>query len=116
MEKGHKQLEIFRLAHILAVRVHELTLKLPALERFEEGSQIRRSAKSISSNIVEGYALRRYKNEFIHYLFRAYGSAEETIDHLDFLFETKSLKDETDRKSTRLNSSHIQKSRMPSSA
>ncbi len=39
--------------------------------------------------------MRRYKNEFIHYLFRAYGSAEETIDHLDFLFETKSLKDET---------------------
>lgn len=66
MDKGHKNLEIYQLAHTLAVKVHELSLKLSSFERFEEGSQIRRSAKSISSNIVEGYALRRYKNEFAH--------------------------------------------------
>ena len=93
MNKGHKSLEIYQLAHDLAIKVHEMSLKLPSFERFEEGSQIRRSAKSISSNIVEGYALRKYKNEFIHYLFRAYGSAEETIEHLELLFETKSLID-----------------------
>ena len=94
MEQGVKKLEIYQLAHSLAVKVHQLTLNLPSFERFEEGSQIRRSAKSVSANIVEGYALRKYKNEFIHYLFRAYGSAEETIEHLELLFETKSLKDE----------------------
>jgi four helix bundle protein len=94
LEGGYKKLEIYRIAHSLAARVHRMTLKLPSFERFEEGSQIRRSAKSVSANIVEGYALRRYKNEFIHYLFRAYGSAEETIEHLELLFETESLKDE----------------------
>lgn len=93
MDKRHKKLEIYQLAHSLAVKVHDLTLKLPPFERFEEGSQIRRSAKSISSNIVEGFALRRYKNEFVHYLFRSYGSAEETIEHLELLFHTKSLSD-----------------------
>ncbi|MDP1675432.1 MAG: four helix bundle protein [Bacteroidota bacterium] len=91
MEKGHKKLEIYQMSHQLAVRVHEMSLKLPAFERFEEGSQIRRSSKSIPSNIVEGFALRRYKNEFLHYLFRSYGSAEETIEHLELLFETKSM-------------------------
>jgi len=93
MDKGHKKLEIYQLAHALAIKVHELSLKLPSFERFEEGSQIRRSSKSISSNIVEGFALRRYKNEFVHYLFRSYGSAEETIEHLELLFKTKSLTD-----------------------
>ncbi len=93
MEKGHKKLEIYQMSHRLAVRVHEMSLKLPSFERFEEGSQIRRSSKSISANIVEGFALRRYKNEFLHYLFRSYGSAEETIEHLELLFETKSLTD-----------------------
>ena len=78
-EKGHKKLDVYQLAHQLAVSVHKMTVSLPTLERYEEGSQIRRSGKSISSNIVEGYALRRYKAEFVHYLFRAYGSAEETI-------------------------------------
>lgn len=95
MDKGHKKLEIYQRAHALAVKVHEMSLKLPSFERFEEGSQIRRSAKSIASNIVEGYALRKYKNEFVHYLFRAYGSAEETIEHLELLFETKSLVEKT---------------------
>lgn len=83
------------MSHSLAVKIHQISLTLPAFERFEEGSQIRRSSKSVASNIVEGYALRKYKNEFMHYLFRAYGSAEETIEHLEFLFETKSFTDKT---------------------
>jgi four helix bundle protein len=94
MAKGHNQLEIYKTAHAPAVKVHELSMLLPSFERFEEGSQVRRSAKSVSSDIVEGYALRKYKNEFLHYLFRAYGSAEETAEHLKFLFETKAVKDE----------------------
>ncbi|MBI1804999.1 MAG: four helix bundle protein [Ignavibacteriae bacterium] len=59
MSEGHKKLQIYQQAHSLAVDVHEMTLTLPSFERFEEGSQIRRSSKSIVSNIVEGYALRK---------------------------------------------------------
>ena len=61
---------------------------------FEEGSQIRRSMKSVKSTIVEGYGRRRYKQEFIHFLSYAIASNDETMDHLETLFETKSLKDE----------------------
>ena len=92
--QGHKKLKIYRAAHELAVRVHKMSLKLPKFEMFEEGSQIRRSSKSVSSNIVEGYALRRYKQEYIHYLARALGSSLETVEHLELLFETDSLRDE----------------------
>ncbi len=95
MEQGYKKLEIYKISHSLGVTVHKMSLSLPQFERYEEGSQIRRSSKSISSNIVEGYALRRYRNEFVHYLFRSYGSAEETIEHLEYLFETGSLSDES---------------------
>jgi four helix bundle protein len=94
MEQGYKRLEIYQLAHSLAIRVHEMTLTLPSLEKFEEGSQVRRSSKSVSSQIVEGYSLRKYKNEFLHYLYRAYGSSQETKEHLEYLFETKSLTEE----------------------
>jgi four helix bundle protein len=92
--QGCKKLKVYGLAHDLAVRVHKMTVKLPRFEMIEEGSQIRRSSKSVSSNIVEGYALRRYKQEYIHYLSRALASSLETVEHLDFLFETESLKDE----------------------
>lgn len=61
---------------------------------YEEGSQIRRSSKSVRSNIVEGYGRRKYKNEFIKFIVYAIASTDETIDHLETLFETESLKDE----------------------
>jgi four helix bundle protein len=66
---------------------------LPRFELYEEGSQIRRSSKSIRSNIVEGYGRRIYKQDFIRFLTYAHASCDETIDHLEILFETKSLKD-----------------------
>ncbi|WP_234043173.1 four helix bundle protein [Luteolibacter yonseiensis] len=66
---------------------------LPKFEMYEEGSQIRRSVKSIKSNIVEGYGRRRYKAEYIRFLDFSYASALETIDHLETLRETESLSD-----------------------
>ena len=36
----------------------------------------------------------RYKQEFIRFLTYAIASNDETIDHLETLFETQSLKDE----------------------
>ncbi len=94
-DSGYRKLEIYNLSHELAVRVHKMSLELPKFEMYEEASQIRRSAKSVSVNIVEGYALRKYKNEYLHYLYRAYGSSEETAEHLLLLFETKSLNNES---------------------
>ena len=94
MEKGYQKLEIYRMAIELAVEVHNLTMELPKFEMYEEGSQIRRWAKSIPANIVEGYCLRRHKNEYLQYLHRALGSCEETIVHLKILFDTRSFADE----------------------
>lgn len=91
--KSYKDLDIYQLAHKLAVKVHKMTLKLPKFELYEEGSQLRRSSKSISSNIAEGFGRRRYRNEFIQFLTYALASCDETREHLDFIFETNSLKD-----------------------
>ena len=67
--------------------------ELPKHEMYEEGSQIRRSIKSVKSTIVEGYGRRRYKQEFIRFLTYAIASNDETIDHLENLYYTKSLRD-----------------------
>jgi len=87
-------LEVYQLAHALALRVHRLTLNLPKHQMYEEGARVWRSSKSVSSQIVEGHALRCYKSEYLHYLWRSYGSAEETVEHLQFLLETGSVKPE----------------------
>ena len=71
-----------------------MPLGLPKFEQFEEGQQIRRSAKTVRSCIVEGYGRRKYKADFIKFLIYSLSSNDETIDHLETLFETASLKDE----------------------
>jgi four helix bundle protein len=95
MRMSYRDLEIWKLAREVAIAVHRMTLQdLPKFEMYEEASQIRRSAKSISANIVEGYGRRRYKQEFIRFLVFAHASCDETIDHLEMLFETGSLTNE----------------------
>ena len=92
---SYRDLEIWKLARQVATAVHRMTLQdLPKFEMYEEASQIRRSAKSISANIVEGFGRRRYKQEFIRFLVFAHASCDETIDHLELLFETGSLTNE----------------------
>ena len=92
---SYQTLEIWKLAKQCSVEIHTMTLRyLPKFEMYEEGSQIRRSSKSVRSNIVEGYGRREYKQDFVLRLTYALASNDETIDHLDTLFETGSLTDE----------------------
>ncbi|OGU30271.1 MAG: four helix bundle protein, partial [Ignavibacteria bacterium GWA2_35_9] len=88
---NYKDLEVWQVAKELSVNIHKMSLNLPKFEMYEEGSQIRRSSKSIRSNIVEGYGRRRYKNEFIRFITFSIASTDETIDHLETLNETESL-------------------------
>jgi len=91
---SYKKLVIWQKSRELVLDIHKMTLnKLPQFELYEEGSQIRRSIKSVKSNIVEGYGRRRYKQEFIRFLTYSLASCDETTDHLENLYETESLKD-----------------------
>lgn len=93
---SYRNLEIWQLARALTIDIHRMTVnELPKFELYEEASQIRRSMKSVRSNIVEGYGRRRYKQEFIRFLIYALSSNDETIDHLEVLYETSSLTYET---------------------
>ena len=47
----------------------------------------------MKSNIVEGYGRRNYKNDYLRHITFALASNDETIDHLETLFETESLTD-----------------------
>ena len=93
--KSYRDVEIYKQSKNLAIEIHKMTLSLPKFEMFEEANQIRRSSKAITALIVEGYGRRRYKADFIKYLVYTQSECDETIVHLDFLFETKSLLDAT---------------------
>jgi len=90
---SYKNLEIWKLSREIVIDIHNMSLELPAFEMYEEGRQIRKSSKSIKSNIVEGYGRRIYKQDFIRFIIYSLSSNDETIDHLETLFETGSLAD-----------------------
>lgn len=87
--KSYKDLEIYQLSFQLATELHDLSLKFPKFEVFEEGSQLRKSSKSIPATIAEGWGRRYYKNEFIRFLIYALASCDETVVHLDFVFGSR---------------------------
>jgi four helix bundle protein len=89
--KSYRNLEVYQLSFRLAVEVDKMTRRLPKHEMYEEGRQIRRSAKSIPANIAEGYGRRRYKADFIRFIVYALSSCDETRVHLDILYETGGL-------------------------
>jgi four helix bundle protein len=91
--KTYRELEVYKISQTLAVKIHFMSSSLPKFELYEEGSQIRRSSKVITCAIVEGYGKRNYKKDFIKFLVIAITECDETIVHLDFLFNTKSLTD-----------------------
>jgi four helix bundle protein len=91
---SYKRLKIWSLAREISIDIHKMSLNLPRFELYEAGSQIRRSSKSIRSNIVEGYGRRKYKNDYIRFLTYSHSSVLETRDHLEALLDTGSLTNE----------------------
>ena len=90
--RGYEDTAIYRLAKQLAVEIHRMTLEqLPKFEMYEEGSQIRRSSKSIVANFVEGYGMKRYRGDLVRYMTYSLSSCDETKAHLEMLHETGSL-------------------------
>ena len=83
--KTYKDLDVYQIAHTLGVKIHRLSLDLPKVEQYEIGSQLRRSSKSISANIVEGFGRRRNKAEFVRFLVFAHSSCNETIEWMEYI-------------------------------
>lgn len=84
---GFRDLEIYQLAFKLSIKVHHNSLLLPKFELYEQGSQIRRSSKSIKDTISEGYGRRRYKADFEKFLIYAQASCDECSGQIDSIIE-----------------------------
>jgi len=76
--KTCKDLNVYRESYGLALEVSRATRKFPGAEQFELARQLRRSARSVPANIVEGWAKRASTHEFRRYLQVAIGSCAES--------------------------------------
>ena len=79
--KTFRDLLVWQKSHNLVLRIYRCTEAFPNGEKFGLVSQIRRSAASIPTNIVEGQK-RKSSKDFLHFLNLADSSLEETKYHL----------------------------------
>lgn len=79
-----RDLTVFKKAFELAMDIFELTKKFPADEKFSLTSQIRRSSRSVCSNVSEAYRKRIYRGHFISKISDADMENSETQVWLDF--------------------------------
>ena len=90
--KGYKKLKVWEKAHKLAMEIYRVSNKFPKEELYGLTSQIRRSAFSISLNIVEGHASIS-KKEFLNFLNISNRSLVETEYLLEIMKELNFISD-----------------------
>jgi four helix bundle protein len=98
--RTYHDLDVFREAYAAALDVSRLAKRFPAVEQYELARQLRRSARSIPANIVEGWGKRASAPEFKRYLQIAIGSCDETKMWLD-LSKDEGYISENERKEAR---------------
>ena len=76
MKQNYQNLIVWQKSMNLVVEVYKLTSNYPTSELYGLTSQSRRCSVSIPSNIAEG-ARRNGNNEFVHFLYIAFGSGAE---------------------------------------
>lgn len=99
--RSYKDLRVYGAAIEAAMRIFELTKHFPSEERFSMVDQMRRSSRSVCSNIGEAWRKRRYPAHFASKLSDSEGEAEETRVWLELAFRcgyiSKADADELDR-------------------
>jgi len=89
--KAHRDLDVYRMGFDAAMRIFELTKSFPKEETYSLTDQIRRSSRSVCSNIAEAWRKRRYEAAFVSKLNDAETEAAETQAWLEFSVKCKYL-------------------------
>jgi len=89
MDYSFKSLKVYQLSYELAMEIFEITKSFPKEERYSITDQIRRSSRSVCSNIAEAYRKRRYPRNFTSKITDSDGEASETIVWIDFAYDCK---------------------------
>jgi four helix bundle protein len=78
---GFETLEVWKEARIFRTMIISLCKEIPNDERYRLIDQIKRSSRSVTANIAEGYGRFHYLDN-IKFCRDARGSLNETFDHL----------------------------------
>ena len=79
-----RDLIVFQKAYALAMKIFTFTKTFPKEERYSLTDQIRRSSRSITSNVAEAWAKKIYPKSFVNKLSDSLAEEYETEVWLDY--------------------------------
>lgn len=85
---SYRELRVYQAAIEAAMKIFELTKTFPKEEIYSMTDQMRRSSRSVCSNIGEAWRKRRYKAAFIAKLNNSETEATETQVWLELAFRS----------------------------
>jgi four helix bundle protein len=85
-----EDLEVYKVAREFRKTMYAVNRRLPDLEKYELGSQIRRASVSLTNNMAEGHGRFHYPDQ-IRFFLHSRGSLEELIDDLNVCLDEKYL-------------------------
>jgi len=92
--RKHKDLKVFQVSFEAGMKIFELSKNFPKEEKYSLTDQMRRSSRSVSSNIAEAWRKRKYPKSFIAKLSDSEGEAAETQVWLDYALKCRYLSQE----------------------
>ncbi len=93
--KSHRELKVYQKAFDQAMKIFEITKKFPKEEIYSLTDQIRRSSRSVCSNITEAFRRRKYPKSFSSKLNESEAEAAETQNWLDFALACSYINEKT---------------------
>jgi len=91
--KSSKDLTVYKEAYNLSMEIFKISRLWPVEEKYSLTDQIRRSSRSVCTNLREAWAKRRYASHFIMKVTDCDGENSETDTWLDFAKDCGYLKE-----------------------
>jgi len=90
-----RELEVYKLAFNTAMEIFKVSKSFPKEETYSLTDQVRKSSRSVCTNLSEGWRKRKYKAVFINKLSDAGQEAAETQTWLEFALACKYIDNKT---------------------
>ena len=82
--RTHRDLEVYQIAFDLAMKIFQKSKSFPKEERYSLTDQVRRSSRSVCTNLAEAWRKRRYEASFLSKLSDTEAESGETQVWLEF--------------------------------
>jgi four helix bundle protein len=91
---GFRDLIVYQKSYKLAMEIFEITKIFPKEEKYSLVDQIRRSSRSVPTNIAEAWVKRKYPKSFVSKLLDSLAEESETEVWIDMSKDCKYIDDQ----------------------